>query len=162
MPVRDHREFFDLAAQAAHHKREMVLWPVLWRKYNGRKTLRWKHLVFRKISRKKVPTRPGVYAFLVKPSLANLNVAYPMYIGKATKSLRTRFGAYLTREKDPYKGRPKMATLLHQYEGYLHFCFATLVSSSTVSRTEKKLISAFKPPVNDEIEADVRRVTAAF
>lgn len=162
MPAKDFRGFFDLAAQAVHHRHQMLLWPVLWKKYNCRKILRWKSIVFRNSSRKKVPSRPGVYAFLIRPAKASLDVAYLMYVGKATKSLRTRFGKYLTSERNPYKGRPKMATLLHQYEGYLQFRFATLTSPSTVSRIEKNLIATFMPPVNEEVEAAIRRITTAF
>lgn len=162
VPTKDHKEFFDLAAQAAHHKHEMHLWPFLWKGYNVRQTLRWQDVRFGKHSRNKVPSRPGVYAFIVRPSIANLHIGYLMYIGRARKSLRTRFGEYLTSERNPYKGRPRMATLLHQYEGYLQFRYATLVSPATVTRIERKLIRAFLPPVNEQVEAEIRAVIAAF
>lgn len=162
MPTTDHQEFFDFSAQAKYHTHSMLLWPVLWKRYKGRKNLRWKRIPFRKSSRSKVPRRPGVYAFLVKPSIASLDVAYLMYIGKATTSLRDRFGQYLTSERNPYTGRPKMATLLHQYGEHLQFRFATLRSASTVSKIEPRLIAAFKPPVNEQVEAMIRRPTSAF
>jgi len=158
----EYQEFFDLAALASHHKHEMLLWPFLWEKYDSQRKLRWKNVVFSKHSRQSVPSRPGVYAFFARPAIANMNVTYLLYIGRARKSLRSRFGNYLTTEKNPYKGRPKMATMLHQYGGYLQFRYAVLKSATTVSKMERKLIRAFMPPVNEQVEAEIRRVIAAF
>lgn len=161
-PKGNYRPFFDLAALAAHHKHEMVLWPHLWKSYDGKPKLRWKKLAFHKNSRNKIPRSPGVYAFFARPAIADLDVGYLMYVGRAKDSLRIRFGKYLTSEMSPYKGRPKMATMLYQYAGYLQFRYAALKSPATVVRVEKKLIKAFMPPVNEQVEAEIRRIISAF
>jgi excinuclease UvrABC nuclease subunit len=156
------QKFFDLAEEARFHEHRVLMWPRRWKAYRGRKRLRWNTVFFNKKTRTLVPTRPGVYAFFVRPSLANLDVGYLMYIGRTIRSLRTRFGEYLNREKDPYKGRPKIAVLLHQYKGYLYFCSAPIASRKAIPIAEKRLISAFTPPVNDELEAKVGRIVKAF
>jgi hypothetical protein len=85
-----------------------------------------------------------------------------MYIGKTDRTLWERFGEYM-RERDSNAIRPKLLRLLPLYENDLFFMFAPISTGPTiVGATEQVLISAFLPPCNDRLDAEVNRVRKAF
>jgi hypothetical protein len=65
------KEFFDLVEEGAFYKKEIILWPTLWRKHRNRRTdpATWSVAPFSKRNMKSIPQSPGVYAFLIKPMI---------------------------------------------------------------------------------------------
>lgn len=161
MAARKRPRFFDLVDEAKSHLCSLMLWPKRWRAHTSPKSLPWKTLTFTDKSQPNVPNKPGVYAFLVKPSIANLDVSYLMYIGKTDRSLRKRFGEYRASIRQ-YKGRPAVVVFLHKYDGFLHFCCAPVESPRSPSKVEERLLAAFIPPANKQLPARARRIMAAF
>jgi excinuclease UvrABC nuclease subunit len=153
--------FFDLVKEAKSHLQPMVLWPARWKEYKSSASLRWKSNRFDNAVRGHVPNEPGVYAFLIKPRIANLDVSYLMYIGKTDRSLRRRFDEYLADVRD-FKGRPAIAVLLHNYQGFVDFSCATLSSPQRPGVLENKLLEAFIPPANKQLPAKISRIISAF
>lgn len=82
-----------------------------------------------------------------------------MYVGK-TNSLHRRFGEYLNQEKRE-TGRPKIFRLLNVYPDHTWFCFS-LVSQTDLVNVEEALLAAYIPPANDQLPAEVSKVTGAF
>jgi len=112
------KQYFDLADDYKLHCQTLPMWPRQWRKYRSPKDLRWRSVAFTDHSRSKVPRKPGVYAFSVRPSVANLEISYLIYIGMTDRTLRERFVEYLG-ERDPDRGRPKLTQLFRRYKGFV-------------------------------------------
>jgi hypothetical protein len=161
MTKTDDKTFFDLADEYQSHRQVLTMWPRQWKKYRAPKNLRWRSLEFSDDARGKVPRKPGVYAFSVKPSVANLGVSYLMYVGMTNRTLRERFAEYL-KERSPNRGRPKLAMLFHHYRGFVHFNYAYVKPPHTLKQVEDRLLAAFVPPANDRLPATISKVVRAF
>lgn len=162
MPAtRQRQNFYDICKEAKSHVQPMILWPARWNEYKTPASVQWRSHAFNSAVRRKVPDKPGVYAFLIKPGVANLNVSYLMYVGKTDRSLRKRFDEYLA-EVRGYKGRPAIAVMLHNYRGFIDFCCATVDSPQRPAKIEKKLLEAFIPPMNKQLPAKISRIISAF
>lgn len=154
-------EFIDLVKEAKAHKHSFMLWPHRWKSYHSSIHFHWTIYPFEKQSIPQIPDKAGVYAFLIQPRIASLDVSYLMYIGQTKRSLRKRFQEYL-REATSQSGRPKVLMLLDLYKGFLYFSCATLNASTSLKSIEDELLNAFIPPMNEQYPAEVRRVIAAF
>lgn len=159
--ARKRTQLIDFVAEAKLHRHSLVLWPANWKNFKHGSRLRWQTKPFVKASLPRIPDKPGVYAFLIQPAIADLQVAYLMYIGQTDRSLRTRFGEYL-KEMDRPMGRPAVSVILNLYIGYLHFCCAPVELPQSPLRVEERLIAAFLPPVNRKLPAGVSRIVRAF
>ena len=84
-----------------------------------------------------------------------------MYIGKAESTLHERFRRYFYEQDNPI-GRPKILELLNRYEGYVHFCCSTIEKKELISEIEEALITAYLPPCNTNLPAEIRRIAGAF
>lgn len=159
------KKFFDLVKEGAFHKKEIILWPMLWKKHRAQKTdpVTWSVAPFSKLNTKNIPQSPGVYAFLIKPMIPHgLEHGVLIYVGKADMSIRDRYAHYLQQAPDPLLGRPVVAVWLHQYEGFLHFAYAEMKPPSKPVGFEERLITALVPTVNRQLPAKIRRVVNAF
>jgi hypothetical protein len=79
------KEFFDLVQEGAFYKKEIILWPMLWKKHRTRKSDPVNRSVtpFSKGNAKNIPQAPGVYAFLVKPLIPlGLEHGVLIYVGR--------------------------------------------------------------------------------
>ena len=154
--------FVDLVKEAKSHKYEFVLWPQRWQQYEPLINYNWITFAFCQDSVEKIPDKPGVYAFLIQPHIAdNLDVSYLMYVGQTSRSLKKRFKEYLT-EMNSNRGRPKIVTLLQMYQGYLYFSCITLDNNVSPHDVEEELLKALIPPANDQLPAEIRSVIKAF
>jgi len=154
-------DFIEELKEAKSHKHSIVLWPRRWRLYDPPLQLQWKIVPFSKESLKKLPEKPGVYAFLIQPRVADLSASYPMYIGETERPLRVRCQEYL-QEAAKDLGRPKVIALLRMYRDFLYFSCAVVEGNISPSVVEDKLLETFLPPANDEFPATVSRIVKAW
>jgi len=138
-----------------------VLWPHRWNTLQLDCTLDWKLVPFSEASAEQLPDEFGVYAFLIQPQIASLNLTYLMYVGKTDRTFRERFREYL-RERDSGKIRPKLLKILPQYPDHLFFAYAAAPSGYSPADLETALLHAFVPPGNDQLDAEFTRADKAF
>ncbi len=151
---------YDLADDYKLHCQTLVMWPIQWQGYKHPASLHWRDVLFSEAGQTKVPYKRGIYAFLIKPGIARLNARYLMYIGKTDRTLRTRYGEYLA-EKGSDRGRPQVIKLLQRYEGFIHFCYAPVKTTASLSKLEDQLIEAFVPPANNRLPGRIGRLSKA-
>jgi hypothetical protein len=146
----------------ARHSHTVVLWPQRWGELVLPLGLQWTVVPFDAASTNGVSDQPGVYAFVIQPQTAfTLPTSYLMYIGKSDRPLRQRYRDYL-RERDADDIRPKLLRILPLYGGHLFFAFAPAPDGVSPAEIEQALLSAFIPPGNDRIDAQVHRIRKAF
>lgn len=142
------------------HSYEFVLWPRKWREFRDIYVLSWQTYQLIEHERPNVPDAAGIYSLLVQPGIASHPAcSYVMYVGQTT-SLHRRFGEYLTKERRE-TGRPKIFRLLNLYPDHIFFCCVP-VSETDLSTMEDALRSAYIPPANDQLPADISRIRRAF
>lgn len=149
--------------EAQSYRYTFTLWPRLWQEYpiHPGLTFNWHECQFFATEADHIPSEPGLYSFLIQPSLANhQSCSYLMYIGKTT-ILRRRFRQYL-RERDRESGRPRIVRLLNKYPNNLIFCYTVVPDVSHIDEMEKALTNAFIPPCNDQLPARVRTIMEAL
>lgn len=133
-----------------------------WSSYKRKLQFNWSTVKFDKLSSKSIPSSPGIYAFFVKPGIADFKEnAYLMYVGKAgdksNNDLRKRFNQYINGMKS--NARPKLNWFLNTWKSHLFFCFAEINDRRlSLSKIEKELNDAFIPPFNEmDFSAKVRK-----
>lgn len=155
-------QYFDLMEQVDTLKantQEFVLWPRQWRTYSDSHA--WSEVKLRRPDANQVPNRSGIYTLILEPGIAgHHSCAYLMYVGQAT-SLRARFRDYLGKERNQTTGRPRMVYFLRKYSRFIWFCY-TEIDVLQLDSTEKKLYSAYIPPLNRDYEGELGRVVGAF
>ena len=143
-----------------------TLWPTGWENYPAPIPLNWKSVKFEKKNRKTIPENQGIYAFFVKPQVADFQChAYLMYIGEtgqdSDNNLRKRFSEYFS-YKTNHK-RPHIHRLLNKWDGYLYFHYAEIPENvMNLNALETMLLDTFMPPYNlrdfsAEISLTIRR-----
>ena len=156
-------QLFDLieGEELVRHRHQIVLWRDKLEQLTLPPGLVWTVLPFVSASASAIATQPGVYAFVIRPQTPlTLSTSYLMYIGKS-EALRRRFGEYL-RERNSDNIRPKLLRILPLYGPHLFFAFAPVPPGVTSLQVEQALLSAFIPPGNDQIDAQVNRLRKAF
>lgn len=147
--------------EAKAHTERFTLWPKLWkdRFQRAQPVFSWQMYPFSPRSRGQIPESSGIYTFVVNPNVAQHCCSYLMYVGVTVdQTLRDRFSQYL-REKDNPSGRPRIVWLLNHYdERHLFFCCSTFRDRGNLKRIEQKLIQAFVPPYNQQIDGLVGRI----
>lgn len=144
------------------HTHEHILWPQKWAQLVLPAGLTWTVVPFRATSAPAIATVPGVYAFIIRPQTPlTLSTSYLMYIGKTDRALRARFREYL-REQTSDAIRPKLLRILPLYGDHLFFAFSPTPTGATPQVVEQALLTAFIPPGNDRIDAQVNRIGKAF
>jgi len=141
------------------HTREFALWPLKWQQYVPG-NYAWQLRRLRAADVNTVPDSAGVYTLLIQPGIAtHPSCSYLMYVGRSD-SLRRRFREYLGPERRA-TGRPKIYRLLNRYSDYLWFCF-TEVEAANTKAVEDALMTAYLPPENDQLPAEIRHIRGAF
>lgn len=151
-------DIIKLADRFSSFQQKFILDRHLWESYPNRVDLNWNMVKFEQVNKDHVPDTPGVYAFFIKPSIANLpENAYLMYIGKAgdssNNSLRKRFSQYMYENK-----RPKLYQLLYKWKDYIYFCYAEITEPNlNLGEIERELNDALIPPCNEnDFSAEIR------
>lgn len=139
-----------------------TFWRRQWENYRDDYQLSWETKRLDGAEKGGVPNEPGVYTLVLKPGIANHpECAYLMYVGKA-KSLRRRFGDYLSEElrRSPRR-RPKIFRAIRKYPDHIYFCFAR-IPAAHITAAEHVLIDAYIPPLNNRFSAEVSKIVRAF
>jgi hypothetical protein len=144
------------------HRHSLLLWPRLWRGWKPPIQLVWAGNPFSPSAKSAIPNTPGVYAFVVQPGIPpGMPNSVLMYIGMSDRPLRERFQEYLREMNDP-TGRPAISTMLHMYDGYLHFYCASVIDPIKPKTVEDHLLETLVPPMNKQYPAKVSRIVGAF
>lgn len=138
------------------HIRKFFLLPEFWVDANNNienvDKSNWKSVKFTKSNKGKLPSKKGVYAFVVKPKYPSLfETNYLFYIGKTTRTLQKRFGEYFDERDTKGKYRIKVREMLKLYDGHIHFYYLPLITDKQVSDAEDKLLNTFVPHINTQI-----------
>ena len=151
-------DFIKETEELKAHVQQFILSPRQWATYT--RSHNWWTRRLLPSNRRRIPYGPGVYTLILQPSIAgHPHCSYLMYVGR-TKSLRIRFGKYLRSERGPL-GRPKEVYFLNKYDEYVWFCYARH-QMRLIKVVEGRLISAYLPPLNDEVEGIIGKARRAF
>lgn len=163
MPVNDILSERNERNELRAHTWPLTMWPRRWRSYNLPDKFNWEIHPFQTDQVNNIPNQPGIYSFVIQPSVAShSDCSYLMYIGKTVnQTLQARFEDYLREQYNP-AGRPLILDLLHNYQGYVHFCCSVIGRKERIGDIENALIKALIPPCNDQFQAGVRRTSKAF
>ncbi len=115
--------------------------------------LDWQYQKFVEANQNMIPSRPGVYMFIVRPRSANIEYhSIILYFGEAT-NLRKRFKQYIA-ERDGVKptDRKHIKAMLNIYKNRVEFAFTTL-GRYQITQVEDLLIDAFDPCCNHKKSA---------
>lgn len=111
-----------------------------------------------------VPDEPGVYVFVVEPSLFGvLPVNTVFYVGKATK-LRERIRSYI-RELGltPRRTRrQKINKMVRVWNGHLKYYFMVTDSVTDAENIEDIMIRSLIPPFNSTFGGEINAAQKAF
>lgn len=144
------------------HTHSITLWREKWDELELPAVLDWTVVPFEVASASGISNLPGVYAFVIRPQTQlSLATSYLMYVGMSNRPLRQRFREYI-RERESESVRPKLLRILPRYGPHLFFAFSPVPAGTTPREVEQALLSAFIPPGNDQIDAQVNRIRKAF
>lgn len=133
------------------HTRKFLLYPDYWIESNNQINipLIWQYVKFNSINLSSVPSRKGIYCFVVQPNVLNFfKTRYLFYLGKTDRALRVRFKEYLDDQAGKGKPRPKVKEMLDLYKEYLYFYYAEIANNQNVKICEDKLLNTFVPHIN--------------
>lgn len=157
-----------LRDEAKLHMMSFLLWKRKWSLYKrflpqkNLSPLNWQVFEFNSATATVIPTSAGVYAFLLQPRVdANLPVSYLLYIGKTSRSLRTRYREYLNQSD---AGRTHIYDMFRLYTpGYVVFACAPLkMPNRDIKEVEDHLIRCYRPPLNQELPVGFKNQMPAF
>lgn len=146
-------DFEEEALYKAHIK-SFFLYPQFWVDIQNQLpiNLNWKHTMFDPNNILDIPTKKGIYAFILEPTFNNfIETRYLFYIGKTNRTLRSRFKEYIAEKEGKGKPRKKVHKMLNQFNGYLFFYWAEISNTINVNKCEEKLLNTFVPHVNTSI-----------
>jgi len=155
---------YDIASEANTGKiycRKFILWPKYWENYSEITSLSWESIKYVKSEIASLPDNPGVYAFVVKPQIAQLyDCNYLLYIGKAKdQSLKVRCSQYL---KEPAQKKPRIliTQMLKLWMNNLHLYYSAIDPSTiNINSVEQELLEAFIPPMNSVLPGKLSLIT---
>ena len=136
-----------LASQLHLQTWSFTLSPDLWDQVRQPQKLDWLRVAFDETQACQIPNDLiGVYAFVLEPNVADLNLAYLMYVGQTTDSFRARFSKYKGHQREERTNRPLVKLMLTTWPGRMAFYYAPIDDPNIVESIEEELIAAFKPP----------------
>lgn len=151
----EYHDIISLKTYAEIYQIKFLLWKEQWESYTEPSVkLNWQCVKFEENSTHLIPTKKGIYAFIVDPKVTSFpSHRYLMYIGqtghKSNRNLRKRFSDYL-HEKKRVK-RMSINYLLNTWEGYVYYCFTVVDPDETnIKELERKLLDTFIPPFSDK------------
>ena len=119
------------------------------RKFTSDKDLKWKSTPFDKFYKDRMPTSSGVYIICVRPP-SDIPVPQkffsPIYVGKASESIRDRFMYHLSPQAMPKVKKARQVYKLWDNEPMFQF---VEVNKKYVAELESILIDCFGPTSND-------------
>ncbi len=156
-----HTSSYDIDLASARQLRSQTwtftLAPDLWDSFNLLQELNWWRIAFDETPARQIPNNLiGVYAFVLEPNVASLNLAYLLYVGKTTENFRARYRKYKTDQSDKEPKRHLVKQMLTTWPGRLAFYYAPVSNHDMVKSIEDELIATFKPPVCRSYPARVR------
>ena len=132
--------------------------PALWQHLDLPQPLHWIRTQFDQTESRDIPNDLiGVYAFVLEPKIAYIDLAYLLYVGKTTQHFRARFNKYKRHQHEDNTKRPLVQIMLNAWPGRLAFYYAPIDDRNIVKEIEDQLIAAFKPPVCRAYPARVRK-----
>lgn len=135
-----------------------TLSPQLWNDLTLPQSLSWSKVKFDSTTASQVPNDlMGVYSFVLEPNIADLKLAYLLYIGMTRQNFRSRFRKYLRHQVEEHTKRPRVQNMLRTWPDHLSFYFAPIDDLNIIKSIEDELIIAFKPPVPRSYPARIRR-----
>ncbi len=157
----DHTSSYDIDLASARQLRSqtwpLTLSPDLWHSLKLPQRLNWLRVAFDQTEASEIPDNLiGVYAFVLEPNVAGLNLAYLLYVGKTTENFRARYRKYKTDQRDEKPKRHLVKQMLTTWPGRLAFYYAPVSCRHMVEPIEDELIAAFKPPACRRYPARVR------
>jgi hypothetical protein len=155
-------DFVDDLKGSAHR---IVLLEDAWRIYRPKKPdhANWVVHRFKKDVARLIPEAPGVYAFLIRPGIPpKLESSVLIYIGKADRSIRSRYYRYLREAMTPVNGRPAITYWLRKYKDFVHFAYAEIQKPGRPRAVERRLLRALMPPANSQYPARLGKASRAF
>jgi len=136
------------------HIKKFLLFPEFWNdpKNEISVKLKWNSIKFSKVNKSKLPTKKGIYAFVLMPKYDNFfETRYLFYAGKTNRTLKKRFSEYLNEKDGKGKPRNKIFEMLNLYDGYMYFFYSEIVKSTDVDDCENCILDTFVPHVNTQI-----------
>ncbi len=139
-----------------NHIHRFLLYPDFWSdtlKHIGH-NLKWKKIKFAENNFSQIPSKTGIYCFVVIPPTPNLFITrYLFYIGKASSTnLKTRYKQYINEKNGigigDQKPRIKIEEMLNEYYGNIYFFYSEIPIATNVLECETKLLNTFFPYVN--------------
>ena len=152
-------DLIDLQDEYASYMVKFCLWKPKWHQYSLKENFEWVTYSFMPCNQKKIPDAPGIYSFVINPSVTKHPQRYLCYIGRS-ENLQRRFDQYLRGAKS-VSYRPKIVRLLNKWEGFLEFSF-TLLEKNQLAYVEDYLNKTFIPPFNDQFPTQISKITGAF
>ncbi len=134
--------------EGQRYRKEFLLWPVQWQAYRPLTALKWRHVRFTDNALSRLPDKPGVYAFVVRPGIEDpLEGGFLVYVGKAARqTLKRRCSQYRT------PTRLNIRIMMDLWKSHLYLYYAEVDPTvASISKVEERLIMAFCPPINIEL-----------
>jgi hypothetical protein len=139
--------------------------PEKWISFCTKYKLNWKSIEFKDINKPLLPANPGMYCFILAPHNPELPpVAYPLYAGITSRTLRERFGEYVQDKNATKPKRKHVAYFLRVFDPYLDFYYTEVAApKKTLEAIEKELNDALVPPINkNDFTAEYKSILKAF
>lgn len=137
-----------------NHIKKFLLYPRFWkdRKNHIKSSLTWNFCKFNSKNKSMVPSKSGVYCFVVKPSVPNFfETSYLFYVGKTNRTLLERYSEYLDDQLGKGKPRKKIYSMLKLYGDDIYFYYTEILTKKEVNISEEMLLNTFVPHVNTSI-----------
>jgi len=153
---------YDLNDREIQHGHDRVMRFALWEKqystYKQSNTLGWERILAKKAHRRNLPTKQGVYAFVVRPEIAQLDfTGYILYVGQTeNQNFKVRFGQYLSEGR---RGKPRLwvKEMFRRWKHKLFYYYAEM-SSIDAAACEEALLSALLPPYNEKFPGNLSKI----
>lgn len=153
-------DLLDDCNDAKCYCRKFIMWPRQWERYPPSTLLKWQNIRYKKTNLRRLPNSTGVYAFVVRPQVANFDDCnYLLYIGKAKdQTLKTRCPQYLDEIRKP-KPRVLIAQMFRLWRKYLFLYYAEVDATKVdITKAEEELLSAFMPPMNSQLPGKLEAI----
>lgn len=126
-----------------------LLWEQQFNSFDLNLNLNWQSIQALQKNAALLPKTQGVYAFVVKPGIANLDWAgYILYIGKTeNQTFRVRYPQYF-HEQNRDKPRSWVRRMFKFWPSRLYYYFAE-TTAADADKAESELLKALMPPNNE-------------
>lgn len=142
---------------------EFVFSPDAWKKVSN-SSHTWNEVEFPPVPKDALPTKPGVYIFVVHQELFKfVHSSGLFYIGKAA-NLRSRMYTYIRELNTEFKlsKRPRVWRMINQWDGHLKIHYTTTEDVAKAEALEESMLTAFIPPFNTQFPATISSTMRAF